>query len=168
MGARVSRRGFSLLLMGATLTILVAMLGIAVDLSRMYISKSELQAFVDAAALSAAQELDGTAAGIARAMEVGRNGPGANRWNFSTERVAVSPEDVTFAQAFKGSYVPQPLAPEGFRFVRVQARVTVPMYFLPEAQGATFDGETFETHGMLRFPLFTSSLFRRYKRPSRT
>jgi len=50
------------------LLLMIAMLGMALDLSRGYNRKIELQNVADAAALAAAAALDGTSAGIDRAI----------------------------------------------------------------------------------------------------
>src|SRR5712691_9034010 len=57
---RPSKKGFVLVVTCIALAILLGMAGLAVDAGRLYVVKSELQAFADAAALSAALELDGT------------------------------------------------------------------------------------------------------------
>ena len=47
---------------------MTGVLGMAFDIGRMYIAKSELQSFADAAALAAALRLDGQSTGITRAQ----------------------------------------------------------------------------------------------------
>jgi uncharacterized membrane protein len=63
--------------------VLFAVLGVAVDMGRMFIIKHEAQVFTDAAALGAALKLDGTQAGAT----VGANFVDAspNRWNAGTQ-----------------------------------------------------------------------------------
>jgi hypothetical protein len=58
------------------------MAGLAIDLGRMYITKNEAQTFADSAALYAAQQLDGTTAGLANADNAVATNP--NAWNFGT------------------------------------------------------------------------------------
>jgi uncharacterized membrane protein len=43
-----------------SMVFLLGMVGLAIDLGRMYIAKSEAQSFVDSAALAAAAQLNGT------------------------------------------------------------------------------------------------------------
>jgi Flp pilus assembly protein TadG len=62
--------------------VLFGMAGLAIDLGRMYITKNEAQSFADSAALYAAQQLDGTPAGITAADNAVKNNP--NAWNFGT------------------------------------------------------------------------------------
>jgi len=86
-----SQKGFSLLAMTMILPALIAATGLAVDLGRIFVTKTELQNFADTAALAAAFELDGTASGITDAINTGSTGPGTtatrNRWNFDTTNV---------------------------------------------------------------------------------
>ena len=57
-------RGFVLVATSLAALFLLGAAGLAVDIGRMYVARSETQSFVDSAALSAATELDDTAAGI--------------------------------------------------------------------------------------------------------
>lgn len=69
--------------MSVTLLLLLAMVGIAFDLGRIYITQNEAQVFTDAAALTAASKVDGTGAGLERAREAATHLP--MRWNLGTE-----------------------------------------------------------------------------------
>jgi Flp pilus assembly protein TadG len=75
-------RGFVLIAMSVTMLLLLAVMGLAFDIGRIYIARNEAQVFTDAAALTAASKLDGTAAGIARARESAEHLP--MRWNLGT------------------------------------------------------------------------------------
>jgi len=63
--------------------LLMAVIGLAFDLGRVYIARNEAQVFVDAASMAAAQQIDGTPAGLDRARAAVRRLPG--RWNLGTE-----------------------------------------------------------------------------------
>jgi Flp pilus assembly protein TadG len=76
------RRGFVLIAMSITMLLLLAFLGLAFDLGRVYIARNEAQVFTDAAAMAAASKLDGTAAGIGRARAVVARVP--MKWNLGT------------------------------------------------------------------------------------
>jgi Flp pilus assembly protein TadG len=76
------QRGFVLIAMAVTMLLLLAVMGLAFDIGRIYIVRNEAQVFTDAAALTAASKLDGTAAGIARARESAERLP--MRWNLGT------------------------------------------------------------------------------------
>src|ERR1700676_4545311 len=80
---RVNRqKGFILIAMSVCMFLLLAVIGLAFDLGRVYIARNEAQVFTDAAAMTAASKLDGTAAGIARADEGVAQLP--IRWNLGT------------------------------------------------------------------------------------
>ena len=127
------RRGFSLFTLAILIPILIAMLGVSADLGRVYVVKTELQAFVDAAAVAAAYELNGTSQGIQSATNMATSGPTgtntSNKWNFDTQ--AVTSPTVSFAQTFNGTFVTSPASGTNYRFVQVAASAPVPLYFLP-------------------------------------
>lgn len=130
-----SERGFVLIVTSIALVILVAMAGLAIDLGRMHLIRSELQAFADAAALSAALRLDGSDQGIGNARQAPAelaSGPHAMKWDMGTQPVADIA--VSFAQ---GDEAPDPKTwqrePRGagdYHFVRVVASVHAPLIFL--------------------------------------
>lgn len=76
------RRGFVLIAMSITMLLLLAVMGLAFDLGRIYIARNEAQVFTDAAAMSAASKLDGSSHGIANAREAVARLP--MRWNLGT------------------------------------------------------------------------------------
>src|SRR6266576_5460096 len=77
-----SEQGFTLLASAVCVVSLIAAAGLAVDMGRMYITKNEAQSYADAAAVSAALKLDGTAAGLRAADAAVTASP--NKWGFST------------------------------------------------------------------------------------
>jgi Flp pilus assembly protein TadG len=80
---RRGERGFVLIVMSACMFLLLAVIGLTFDLGRIYITHNEAQVFVDAASMAAAQQIDGTTAGIERARKAVQRLP--NRWNLGTE-----------------------------------------------------------------------------------
>lgn len=116
-----------LIMIAVAAVALVAAIGLAVDLGRMFIVKNETQAFCDSAALAAALALDGTSAGIsnARAAVAGST----NRWEFGT--APVSSPLLTFANTAGGPWVANPSAGAGYLYARVKATVPLRLYFLP-------------------------------------
>src|SRR5690349_24730694 len=76
--------GFTLIATAVCLIALIGMLGLAVDLGRVYITKNEAQAFTDAAALAAARCLNGKASGITNANAAVTATMSTNRWNMAT------------------------------------------------------------------------------------
>lgn len=129
------RRGFVLVTSAMCMVGLLALVGLATDLVRLYVARTELQIFLDEAALAASFELDGTAQGIARAQTVALAGPGTkpNRWYFASQ--TVSGATVQFASSATGPFNSAPPSPSGQRFVRVAVTVSVNLYFLPVVPG---------------------------------
>ncbi len=75
-------RGFVLIAMSVSMVLMLAVVGMAFDLGRIYIARNEAQVFTDAASLAAAADLDGTAEGVDRARnEISRI---PMRWNLGT------------------------------------------------------------------------------------
>ena len=85
MKCRKNQRGFVLIAMSVTMLLMLAVMGLAFDLGRVYIARNEAQIFTDAAAMTAAAKLDGTAAGIDRAKKAAAQLP--MRWNLGTKRI---------------------------------------------------------------------------------
>src|SRR5215472_12680282 len=126
-----SKKGYVLILTAVALAVVLGAAGLAVDLGRLYIVRSETQAFVDAAALAAAAQLDGTSTGISNARTAVANQPGA--WNFGTQAFAGTTVKFALASAGNGNVPDQttwasnPLNPSNYRFVRVTAGADVPL-----------------------------------------
>ena len=78
-----NRRGFVLIAMSVTMLLLLAVMGLAFDVGRIYIARNEAQVFTDAAAMAAASKLDGTKAGLDRAKDAVAHVP--MRWNLGTQ-----------------------------------------------------------------------------------
>ncbi len=114
-------------------TFLLGAAGLCVDIGRMYIAKSEAQAYVDSAALSAARYLDGTSAGITKAT----NGVAANtgKWAFDTS--SFTDVTVVFATSAAGPWTSAPSDPTGYNYVKVTTTLSVPMYLIRVLSGPT-------------------------------
>jgi len=69
--------------MSVTMLLLLAIVGMAFDMGRIYIARNEAQVFTDAAAMTAAAKLDGTPAGLSRARDAVAHLP--MRWNLGTQ-----------------------------------------------------------------------------------
>lgn len=80
---RIRERGFVLIAMSVSMFLLLAVIGLAFDLGRVYIARNEAQVFTDAAAMTAAARLDGTPAGLITARDDVAHLP--IRWNLGTE-----------------------------------------------------------------------------------
>jgi uncharacterized membrane protein len=81
--AQNRRRGFVLIAMSITMLLLLAVMGLAFDVGRIYIARNEAQVFTDAAAMAAAAKLDGTKAGLDRARDAVAHV--SMRWNLGTQ-----------------------------------------------------------------------------------
>ena len=134
------------------LIIICGLCGLALDLSRVYNRKMELQNAADAAAVGAAIELDGTKAGIARSAQklltlfatpVAFGGPS---FNYRNEPMTWSNRAIEFASSPDGPWVSYDVAssasePNGLLFARVAIGQLDPSYgqvstwFLPVIAG---------------------------------
>ncbi len=76
-------QGFVLIAMAVSMFLLLAVIGMAFDLGRVYITRNEAQVFTDAASMTAAMQLDGTSAGVQRAKASVATLP--VRWNMGSE-----------------------------------------------------------------------------------
>jgi len=111
---------------------LLGMGGLAVDVGRMYISKSEAQSFVDSAAFAATLELDGTTAGITRAQTAVANDP--KKWQFQNS--TFTNITTAFATASSGPWTTAPPnPPTNYYFTQVQTTVNLPMYLMGALAG---------------------------------
>jgi Flp pilus assembly protein TadG len=141
MKRRSSQRGFSVLVTAVSGSVLFGMLGLAVDLGRMFIVKSELQTFTDASALAACRDLDGTGTGVTQAHNVATAGPlgstKPNGYDFDTK--VISNVTDTYATSFTGTYVDYNTAkgstPNNYQFMKVNATASIPLYFLAVIPG---------------------------------
>ena len=113
----------------------MAVAGLGIDIGRMYLVKSELQAFADAASLSAALRLDGTDQGIQGArLAPGELAAGSHAmmWDMGTRPIT----EIALSFA-KGETAPdaktwqaEPSGAGDFRFVRVVVSATAPLIFM--------------------------------------
>lgn len=124
-------RGFVLVAAAVGFAVVLGAAGLAVDLGRVYIARSEAQAFADSAALAATGQLDGTSVGITAATAAAKNVP--NKWNLGTQ--AFTGTVVEFASASAtdtnqpdtSTYTTNPANAANYRFVRVTAGADVPI-----------------------------------------
>jgi uncharacterized membrane protein len=131
---RRSNRGFVLIVTCIALAILFAFAVLGIDIGRMRVIKSELQAFTDAAALNAALQLDGSESGLTRARAATvqlASGPHAMKWDMGTRPItgiAASFAKGDATQAPK-AWQADPKDAAAYRFVRVQASAPAPVIF---------------------------------------
>jgi hypothetical protein len=167
LNRRRRERGFVILATALSLFVLLGVLGLAIDLGRIFIAKSEAQAFADSAAIAAALKLNGTKSGLDAAKSVVATS--TNRYNFNTQAIPAGVTTVQFAKSRLGPWESQPIPnPKGYGFVRVIVRPSLHNSFLQavgapvatsvlgQAVGAQI-AETFPNGGYLPFTPFALS-----------
>jgi hypothetical protein len=117
--------GFALVTVAVSVVAMIGMLALATDLGRMYIVRNESQAYVDAASLTAALQLDGTTGGIGQAAST--LAASTNRWNLGS--TAFSGTQMDFGMAATGPWMASPSPASGYRYVRVRATSAVSLFF---------------------------------------
>lgn len=80
----VRQRGATLITVALVMFLLLGFIGVALDLGRLFVIKTELQTAVDSCALSAAQELDRRSDALTRARSAGTNAGNQNRVGFQS------------------------------------------------------------------------------------
>jgi hypothetical protein len=87
------------------LILMIAMFGMAIDLSRSYNRRAELQSAADAVALAAASALDGTPEGIDRAAAEAATVAANFTFSYNGDSVAWSPTALTFGTSADGGSI---------------------------------------------------------------
>ena len=152
---RHSQRGFVLIIMTAAAIALVGVLGMAVDVGKMFIAKNETQNYCDSAALAAALMLDGTTTGISNAQTAVTNS--ANTWNLNSSSFG-SPT-VTFATTTAGPWAANPNPATGYIYVKVATTVSMNLFFMPAVTGLTSQSiASTATAGQIDITSFTQGL----------
>jgi Flp pilus assembly protein TadG len=120
------------------LSVLLAV-GLGVDISRLYLAKTELQNAADASALAGVSALNSSSTGITeatnRAVQV------MNSFNFNSQPVTFPRENVLFAKNLDGPYISEASAqasPKNIRFVQVTTPASaVPISFAVSVLGSS-------------------------------
>lgn len=134
-------RGFTLVVMSLTLLVTLGMIGLAVDVGRMFVIKNELQTFADASAMAAVAQMDGSQAGIMGANATATAGPlGATKPNgYNLDTTAITNVTTGYATSFNGTYDNYGTAAfnarNTYRFISIVAAASVPLNFLPVLKG---------------------------------
>lgn len=101
------QRGAVAIIIGITLAVLIGFVGLALDLGKLYIAKTELQNAADACALAAARELTGTNIAqldIAEAAGITTGTRSAVLFQSEAVQLAVN-QDVSFSATLNGTYL---------------------------------------------------------------
>lgn len=117
--SRKSEQGSVLAMTSVGMLAMLLATGLAVDISRFYTAKAELQNAADAAALAGASQLNSTSGGIKLAV-VEAIKP-LNKYDVK-QNVTINAADVTFSKNLNGPYISQASAlavPAEIRFVKV-------------------------------------------------
>ena len=161
--------GFTLIATAVCLIALVGMLGLAVDLGRVYIAKNETQSFTDAAALAATRCLNGKSTGITQANAAVTAAMSSNRWNMASTAFTTGNVTTEFATSSAGPWVSNPASATGYAFTRVTGRPSLGLSFMavvggPSAQAvaaqsvAGMVAATFPKGGYLPFTVFAHTV----------
>ena len=107
MRSAVRQKGAVAMVVALSLLFLLGFMGIALDFGHLFVAKDELQTSVDACALAAAQELDGSTDAITRATNAGLAAGNLNNVNFQSSTWSgqgkLVASDVTFKDASYGT-----------------------------------------------------------------
>jgi len=106
---------------------IMGMLGMSVDVGRLYIARNESQVYVDSAALAAALRLNGDNTGITNAKNAVT--ASLNRWDMGLNQF--SGTEVVFSTDAAGPWSVNPASAADVRFVRVTSQANMPIYFIP-------------------------------------
>jgi Flp pilus assembly protein TadG len=94
--------------------------GLAIDISHLYLVRTELQNAADAAALAGASALNGDDGGVAKAVDFAVEE--LNKYEFNRNKITIPRTNVTFSRNLNGTYVSETSAKtdaRNIRFVRV-------------------------------------------------
>ena len=101
---------------------LLTFIGLALDLSRVYNRRAELQALADVAALSAARKLNGSSDGMDAASDAAKTALTEQKYNYNAKEITWSASALTFGATPHGPWLDAGAAknaPVGIRFARV-------------------------------------------------
>lgn len=144
--SKYSQGGAVALIVGLSLAVLVGFVGLALDLGRLYVNKTELQDAADACALAAAGELtcDPSAgpcssAKLLNAETAGRFAASKNNRDFQRAAVTIVPDDVRFSTSLapNANYLPAGSANPNSKYAMCIARSTGIVPWFMGVLGAT-------------------------------
>jgi len=130
---RHEQNGAVAVIVGLTLAVLIGFAGLALDLGRLYINKTELQNAADACALAAATELTCDpsvgpcpASKLQNAENAGIFAGGKNRRDFQGTAISIAPADVRFSTSLapNSAYLTAGSASANSKYVMCIARAT--------------------------------------------
>lgn len=140
-GTRKRERGSVLATSAIGMLSLLLAVGLGVDISRFYLTKTELQNAADAAALAAVSALDTSPNGIHKAVD--RAIVSMNKFDFRNTNVNFPRENIVFAKNLNDTYMSEALAAvattaKDIRFVKVTTDPSaVPVSFAVSVLGSS-------------------------------
>lgn len=149
--SRKHQGGAVAIMVGLTIFVLIAFLGLTVDLGRLFITKTELSNAADACALAAAAELLGDADALNRAESAGITVGQRNKVGFQGSSVEILPnQDITFSDHLDGTYLTRTAVAAGAIANMKYAKCTLPQtgilpYFM---QVVGFGQQTVTSHAV--------------------
>ena len=149
--SRKHQHGAVAIMVGLTIFVLIAFLGMTVDLGRLFITKTELSNASDACALAAAAELLGDADSLNRAESAGITVGQRNKVGFQGSAVVILPNsDITFSDHLNGTYLTKTAVAAGAIANMKYAKCTLPQtgilpYFM---QAVGFGPQTVTSHAV--------------------
>ncbi len=100
------QQGVVAIMVVLSLAVLIGFVGLALDLGKLFVTKSELQNSADACALAAARELTGASTNQLTLAEAAGIAAGiSNNVQFQNNPVTVNADDVTFSDTLNGAYL---------------------------------------------------------------
>ena len=100
------QRGAVAVIVALSMVVLVSFVGLALDLGKLFVTKTELQNSADACALAAARELTGASTNQLTLAEAAGIATGtSNNVQFQNSPVTVNADDVTFSDTLNGTYL---------------------------------------------------------------
>ncbi len=100
------QRGTVAVIVALSMVVLVGFVGLALDLGKLFVTKTELQNSADACALAAARELTGGSTNQLTLAEAAGIATGtSNNVQFQNSPVTVNADDVTFSDTLNGTYL---------------------------------------------------------------
>jgi Flp pilus assembly protein TadG len=97
------QRGGIAIIFGVLLIVMIGMAALALDLARIYNRKAELQNVAQAAAMAAAAELNGTAAGIGSAVSRAQTVAAGMRYNYGNADISLPAAAISFSDTADGA-----------------------------------------------------------------
>ncbi len=146
MHSRVRQKGAVIVTTAFAMLLLLGFMAIALDFGHLFIGKGELQTAVDACALAAAQELDGSSSPapedpITRARNAGKAAGNLNNVNFQSESWSGKGKIIDADITFKDSAYADTAVPANARYAQCQhTQPDIVMWLFPSL--GAFAGST--------------------------